>query len=224
MKRAWWYGIYGLLLLAILSALAFKIFQPIQVLPRIRLAPAFSMLDQFGSTLTNEHLRGSLVLYNFTYTRCPQPCGGMNETLAEISSRLDEMDLGGVPVRLVTISFDPQHDNPQALASAAQRAGADGERWLFATLKEPALLKTVIGGGFEVYFQQQADGAFEFDPAFVLVDGWGVIRGEYHYQTVAPDARRISRHIGVLAQEVQQSQGATRLAYEAAHLFLCYSP
>jgi protein SCO1/2 len=224
LKRFWLYGLYGLPLLAVAAALAFKIFQPIQVLPRIRLAPAFSMVDQYGNVLTNEDLRGSLVLYAFTYTRCPQPCGGMDETLLEVAASLNELELNGIPVRLVTISFDPQYDIPRVLAEAALRSGADGERWLFATLKDPALLKTVIGAGFEVYYQQLPDESFEFDPAFVLVDGWGIIRGEYHYQTVAPDARRISRHIGVLAQEVEKSQGAARLAYEAAHLFLCYTP
>jgi len=29
--------------------------------------------------------------------------------------------------------------------------------------------------------------------------------------------------LGVLAEEVQNSSGAAKLAYEAAHLFLCYT-
>jgi hypothetical protein len=39
-----------------------------------------------------------------------------------------------------------------------------------------------------------------------------------------PDADRILRHIGVLAEEVQKATGVNKLIYEAAHLFLCYSP
>lgn len=224
MKRSLLLGLYALPLLAAAAALGFAVFQPIQVLPRIRLAPAFVLVDQDGSRLTNEDLRGSLVLYNFSYTRCPTPCGAMNDTLKEISAGLEKIDLKGIPVHLVTVSFDPANDSPQALAEAARLAGADGRLWRFATLAKPELLKPVIGGGFEVYFNQQEGGDFEFDPAFVLVDGWGIIRGEYHYQTVAPDAERLLRHFGVLADEVQKSQGAVRLAYEAAHLFLCYAP
>lgn len=49
------------------------------------------------------------------------------------------------------------------------------------------------------------------------MDGWGIIRGEYRYQTMTPDADRILRHIGVLAKEVDNSQGAASLAYEAVH-------
>ena len=70
----------------------------------------------------------------------------------------------------------------------------------------------------------QADGSFKFDPAFVLVDGWGIVRGEYRYQTMTPDSERILRHLGVLAEEVINSQGANSIAYEAAHYFLCYAP
>ena len=65
---------------------------------------------------------------------------------------------------------------------------------------------------------------FTFDPKFVLVDGWGIIRGEYRYQTITPDTDRILRHIKVLADEVHNSEGAATLAYEAAHYFLCYTP
>lgn len=58
----------------------------------------------------------------------------------------------------------------------------------------------------------------------MLVDGWGIIRGKYRYQVRVPDSERIVRHITVLAEEVQKSKGANKLIYEAAHLFLCYSP
>jgi hypothetical protein len=58
----------------------------------------------------------------------------------------------------------------------------------------------------------------------VLVDGWGIIRGKYRYQVQVPDADRILRHIGVLAEEVQKATGPNKLIYEAAHLFLCYAP
>ena len=61
-----------------------------------------------------------------------------------------------------------------------------------------------------------------FDPTLVLVDGWGVIRGEYKYQTILSDAYKIVRHLGILGEEIRNSSGAASLAYEAAHLFLCY--
>jgi len=44
------------------------------------------------------------------------------------------------------------------------------------------------------------------------------------YATEVSNADRILRHLGVLAEEVRNSKGTTKLAYEAAHLFLCYAP
>ena len=210
--------------LFILTALLFAIFQPIKVLPRVRLAPGFALIDQNGQRLTNEDLRGQIVLYNFSYSRCVDACATMNDTIKEVFNRVDNIDLGGVPFTLVTISFDPEYDTPEVLNAYAASLGADPARWRFATLDDTALLKTVIGGGFEAYYEQRSDSTYKFSPTFVLVDGWGIVRGQYRYETLTPDSERIARHVGVLAEEVQKSVGATKLAYEAAHLFLCYAP
>ena len=224
MKRYLLFGIYGVLALLVIGAIAFKVFQPVQVVPRIRIAPGFSLTDQAGERLTNEDLRGNFVLYNFIYTGCPEPCNNLNQTMLEIQDRIGEVELGGIPVQFVTISFDPENDTPETLAAYAEYQGADLQQWNFATTNDPILLKTIIGGGFEAYYKQKEDGTFTFDPKFVLVDGWGIIRGEYRYQTMTSDADRILRHMGVLAEEVRNSQGAATLAYEAAHYFLCYTP
>lgn len=224
MKRVMFSALGAMAALFIASAFAFVTLRPIQVLPRIRLAPAFSLIDQDGKRLTNEDLRGRIVLYNFTYTRCRPPCPQTSQTMKEIQRRLPEQNLGEVAVTLVSISFDGAHDTPAVLKDYAAGLGADETNWRFAVGRDPDLMKTVIGGGFEVYYQPQADGTFTFDPTYILVDGWGIIRGEYRYRTLTPDVERILRHIVVLAEEVQKSQGAARLAYEAAHLFLCYAP
>ncbi len=224
MKKALLYSVYGLIGLLVIAALAFKIFQPVQVVPRIRLAPGFSLIDQDGQRLTNEDLRGQFVLYNFIYTRCPEPCGNLNRTMTEIQDRLAEANLGDIQMKFVTISFDPEYDSSEILKGYADSLGANSSQWMFATTSNGTLLKAIIGGGFEAYYNQNDDGSFAFDPKFVLVDGWGIIRGEYRYQTQVPDTERILRHIGVLSEEVQNSQGSTSLAYEAAHYFLCYTP
>ena len=215
---------YGLAGFIVIAAFAFKIFQPIQVLPRMRLAPAFTLTDQAGQRLTNEDLRGKLVLYNFTYTNCGPACDTMNATLMDILARRDEAALGDIPLLIVSLSFDPARDTPSALQSYAGHLSAAPAEWTFVTAQDPALLKTIIGVGFEAYYEQKDDGTFAFDPTFILVDGWGVIRGEYRYSTEVSTADRILRHLGVLADEVKNSKGSAKLAYEAAHLFLCYAP
>ncbi|MBI3163908.1 MAG: SCO family protein [Chloroflexi bacterium] len=224
MSKAFFNGIYALAALLVLALLAFKVFQPIQVLPRMRLAPAYNFTDQDNQPLTSETQRGRFTLYSFTYTHCPPPCYNSNETIREIQSRLDEVELNGIAVSFVTISIDPERDTPDVLKTYGESFGADFAQWKFATTTNRELLKTVVGAGFETYYEDKGGGNFALDPGLVLVDGWGVIRSEYRYVTEVSDADRILRHLGVLAEEAHNSTGSAKLAYEAAHLFLCYAP
>jgi protein SCO1/2 len=205
----------------ILAAAAFAVLEPIQVLPRIRLAPGYLLTDQSAATLTSEDVRGDIVLYNFGYSGCGQACDAMNDTVEAIQARLGEVDVGDTEIRFVTISFDPAQDTPEVLSEYARGIGADPELWTFATA-EPGHLENVVKAGFRSYYEDRGDGSFAFDPKFVLVDGWGVIRGEYRYQTRASDSDKILRHIDILGEEIRNSHGAASLAYEAAHFFLCY--
>ena len=214
---------YGFAALLVLSAFAFKIIQPIKVLPRIRLAPAFSLTDQNGERVTNEDLRGKIVLYNFTYTTCPAPCANLDSTMQDVYARLDEANLGDIPFVRVTVSFDPARDAPSTLKSYADALSANRETWAFATTDDEALLKAIVGAGFKAYYEKKDDGSYAFDPTFILVDGWGTIRGEYRYSTEISNVDRILRHLSVLGDEVTNATGSAKLAYEAARLFLCYA-
>ena len=223
LSPGWKVGLMSFAVVVFLLVGAFVVFQPVQVLPRARLAPGFTLTDQSGERLTSEDLRGKFVLYSFTYTNCPPPCRDVDATMQAVQNRLAEVELYGSQVEFVTISVDPMRDTPEALAAHAADLGA-GDNWRFATTDNQGALKDIVGGGFRTFYEQQDDGTFILDPGFVLVDGYGIIRNEYRYQTVAPDVDRIVRHLGVIAEEVEKSTGAATLAYEAAHLFLCYSP
>lgn len=120
---------------------------------------------------------------------------------------------------MVTVSFDPRRDTPERLREYAARLRGEDENWHFLT-GAPDRLKWMIGGGFSVFYDARDDGTFTFDPAFMLVDGTGILRAEY--RTATPEVDRVLRDVGLVAQEANKSKGANRAAYEAAHLFLCY--
>lgn len=129
-----------------------------------------------------------------------------------------------VPYALVTISVDPEQDTPDMLKAYAAQFGADQANsvtwdWLTGDVQRT---KYVVGGGFSVFYEDQpgTTDTVTVDPRYVLVDGAGLIRAEY--RTADLDVDRVMRDIGILVDEVQNSQGAARLAYEAAHLFRCY--
>jgi protein SCO1 len=211
--------VYSLLALLVVGILAFATLQPFQVLPRMGLSPGFALTDQAGERLTSEDLRGRIVLYNFTYTGCTTPCPQTSQSLQAAQARLSQMETAGLSVDLVTISFDPANDTPEQLAAYAAALQADLSNWHFVS-GDAVRLKQIIGGGFGLYYAARPDATFEFDPTFVLVDGTGIVRARYRGVTL--NLNTLQRDIELIAQEAQNSHGAMRLAYEAAHLFLCY--
>jgi protein SCO1/2 len=164
-------------------------------------------------------LRGRLALYTFTYTRCEDPCPQPSRTLQTLQPALAAVDTGDIPLDYVVISFDPEYDTPEQLSAHAQALGVDPAHWHFIT-GAPNQLKNVIGGGYGVYFNQEAGGDFTFDPVFALVDGWGILRAVY--RTPSPDPDILARDVRLIVKETRNSHGINRYAYEAAHLFSCY--
>lgn len=209
------FGLFGLIAAFVIW---FSTARPILVLPRITLAPGFYLTDQSGERFTSEDLRGQITLYSFTYTSCEAPCSQTSPVMAAVQTRLPEVQ-SSVPLKLVTFSIDPGNDSPERLLAFANEMGADPDVWHLLTGGAPQL-KSVIGGGFSVYYKEQEDGRFKLDPAFFLVDGSGVIRAEY--VSNSPNIDIILRDMGLLAAEVDHSEGIYRFAYEAAHLFSCY--
>ena len=136
--------------------MAFAVFEPVQVLPRMRIAPGFAMVDQDGATLTSEDGRGVVTLYSFVPTSCGEECDVIHETVAEVGTRVAaEVDLGAAEFRRVTVALDT--GDPGELSEAARSVGADGASWRWVGA-EPDILKAVVGGGFGVYFDQDPDG------------------------------------------------------------------
>lgn len=215
------YIVVGLLVGAVVG---FKVFQPIQVLPRMQLAPTFTLIDQTGEELTSGSLRGQFVLYTFAHANCGSACEAQWQTLKEVQARLLEANLDVVPFTPVIISMDAAQASPAALNQFAATFGPAAQTWRFASTANAAQLKTLIGEGFGVYYKETGAGQFDYDPVFVLVDGLGVVRAEYRYRSESPDANRLIRHLAILGEEVRNSTGLTKYAYEAAHYFLCYAP
>lgn len=202
------------------AVMAFAIFEPIQVLPRIRLAPGFAFTDQFGGSYTSEDGRGAVTLYTFTPTTCGAECDSIHQTMRDVRDRVAEgVDLAGADFNVVTVALDTAEPALLAAAAADAAGGSAAWRWVGG---DGASLRDVVGGGFGVYFDVSDPANAVFDPTFVIVDGEGLIRGEYTYSTLVSDAERLTRHISLLGEEIAHAEGNTALLYEAAHVFLCY--
>ena len=203
------------MLVAAIGAIAFAVFQPVQVLPRLRPAPGYALVDQRGATVTSEDGRGTITLYTFVPAGCGDECGEVTETMRRVQDAVAGIDLEGVEFRLAVVVLDPDPDLEIVAADAASSAG-DRDEWIWLTGTE-ARIQNVVGLGF----RRSPDPA-DFSPSYALVDGSGTIRGEYRYQTLADDADKIIRHLDVLGGELRNAHGFGSFVYEAAHAFQCY--
>jgi len=93
----------------------------------------FVLIDQQRNRVMLSGLSGKVVVVNFVYTRCalPQFCLRMSNNFAALQRRFDK-ELGRDLV-LLTITFDPERDTPEALASYASRWQANPAGWHFLT-------------------------------------------------------------------------------------------
>jgi protein SCO1/2 len=104
-------------------------------LPAGAVVPDFSLVDQSGRTVQLSQLEGKVVVISFMYTRCrlANACFRLSNNLAILRDRLRTSM--GKDVVLLTITFDPANDGPEALRRYASAWDAEGksEGWHFLT-------------------------------------------------------------------------------------------
>jgi protein SCO1/2 len=123
--------------------------EPAKLLEKGDPVPDFLMTTQEGKPLKLGDLRGNVVALTFIYTRCPLPdfCPMMDRKFGELASRIAAVPERARRIRLISLSFDPEHDTPSVLAKHAAARGAVPPLWTFAvaTHEELAKIAPVLG-------------------------------------------------------------------------------
>src|SRR5579871_2507117 len=89
-------------------------------LPVIGRISDFSLTNQNNATVTLSQLRGKVWVADIIFTRCPGPCSSMTHHLAELQTNL-QTELPDAPVKLVTLTSDPENDTPPVLKKYSER-------------------------------------------------------------------------------------------------------
>jgi protein SCO1/2 len=85
--------------------------------------PDFKLLNQDNNIIQLHQYRGRPLLLTFIYTRCPLPdyCPLMSRNFSQIYQGLKSIPESAGKPRLLSISFDTEHDTPPVLRAYAAR-------------------------------------------------------------------------------------------------------
>jgi protein SCO1/2 len=95
--------------------------------------PDFTLTDQNRQAITLSKFAGKVVALNFIYIRCMLPnfCFRSSNNFGLLQKRFKERL--GRDLILLTVTFDPSHDQPEVLSKYASTWKADSKTWHFLT-------------------------------------------------------------------------------------------
>lgn len=159
--------------------------------PPQRIVPDFSLVDQNGSAVTLADLKGQVWVADFFFTHCPSKCPMVTTRMKDVQKSLPD----DAPVKLVSITVDPERDTPAVLADYAKQFGANEGRWLFLTGDKQAIIELCTKG----FLLPATNDPNDHSLRLTLVDRAGAIRGWYDGTdegSVAELKREIRRLVG----------------------------
>jgi protein SCO1/2 len=133
---------------------------------------SFELIERSGDTIRSEDLRGQPYVVCFFFTTCPGTCKRQSAEMRLLQSKFK-----GRPVRLVSISVDPEIDTPEVLRGYAESFDADPKQWLFMT----GDLDNIIRIGTEMFYLPAVERRGHPD-RFCLVDADGKLVGAYDWK------------------------------------------
>lgn len=139
-------------------------------------APAFSLTDQNGRRVALTDFRGRVAILTFLFTNCTDVCPVLPQILNRVDQLLTEDERK--QLAYVGISIDPKRDTPAQLKKFMQQHGLSEARWTLLTGSLQALTKAANDYGVVVRPDPRLD--FVHNTVFVLVDGKGRLRTEFH--------------------------------------------
>jgi cytochrome c peroxidase len=145
-------------------------------LPPIQAASDGTVLDESGHRRRLfDYLGDRYVLLSFIYTRCSavKGCPLATAVFQMLRNRLNEETRVAGRVRLVTLSFDPERDTPEAMHRYASSVGVksqkQAETWTFLTTRSQRDLEPILDGyGQFVVREIDAEGRFTGDRSHLL--------------------------------------------------------
>jgi protein SCO1/2 len=154
--------------------------------------PDFALINQDGKKIRLSSYQGEVLLVTFIYTRCPFPdfCPLVSRNFSKIYASLKKDPAAGPKVRLLSVSFDPVHDTPEALRKyAGTFSGTTGgnpyDRWQFAVIPRKDLVE--VANFFGLYYESDAKGQIVHSLSTTVIGPDGKVYKWYSDNDWKPD-------------------------------------
>ena len=144
-----------------------------------------SLTNQLGSQVSLDDIKGSIIIADFFFTRCPSICPTLTRNMKELQDAMKMKDyrrkIDSSYVRFISFSIDPERDSADELKKYADKYGVNHDTWWFLTGPKKKIydfafneLKLGLQDG------EGIDSNFIHTQKFVLIDKERVVRGYYN--------------------------------------------
>lgn len=144
--------------------------------------PDVTLEDSEGRTYTLDEFKGNYVLITFFYSSCTTVCIDLEMNMSELYDNIPRKYIGE-DIDFLSISFDPERDDPATLDIYKNMFNSDGETWRMARVPDQQQLDGLLTE-FGVIVIPDDYGNFAHNSAFYLVDRDGVLQEVMDYKNV----------------------------------------
>lgn len=129
----------------------------------------FELTERSGRTVKSADLRGEPYIACFFFSTCPGTCTRQSNQMQLLQSKFKNK-----PIKLVSITVDPDIDTPEVLTEYADKFQAIKDKWLFLT----GPMEYIMRVGAEKFFLGGVEKRGHPD-RFCLVNAEGDVVGSY---------------------------------------------
>jgi protein SCO1 len=178
-----------------------RYFQPID-----KDAPAFTLQDADGHSVSLADFRGNVVVLHFIYTNCPDVCPLHAERIAEIQGLVNQSPMKQ-QVEFITITTDPSRDKGEVLGNYGHAHGLDPANWMFLTTTpdQPENTTRNLAEQFGHRFDKTADGYQIHGIVTHVIDKEGRWRANFHGLQFEPT--NLVVFVNALVNDIEKPHG-----------------
>lgn len=144
-----------------------------------------SLVNQLGDTVSLDDIKGSIIVADFFFTRCPSICPTLTKNMKELQDAMKMKNfrrkIDSSYVRFLSFTVDPERDSAEAMKKYADRFAVNHDTWWFLTGPK----KKIYDFAFEelklgLQDGEGVDSNFIHSQKFVLMDRERIVRGYYN--------------------------------------------